>query len=81
MNGATLRSDFHKLIDAYDDEDVLEIYYNALKDRSEATAADILEELTPQQRQRLEESLRQATADDTLSHDEVEQRMRKWSTK
>ena len=45
---------------------------------SSATQKDIVDELTPEQQQRLQESIQQANSDKTISNEEVKQKAKEW---
>ncbi len=80
MNATQVRSRFHALIDRIENPDRLKQMYDALAD-VEGLPDEITDELTSEQRQRLERSLGQVKSGDTLTHQEVMTRAKQWLTK
>jgi hypothetical protein len=67
MNEEKLKSDFHKLIDSFEDIDVLESLYEALNDLKN-NDKDILDDLNSEQLKRLNKSMQQARKGDVIKH-------------
>jgi len=75
---AQLKAKIHEQIDKLDDETALQMLREAVETYSTPTQKDILDELSPEQFQRLTDSIRQANEGKTLSNDEVKQKVREW---
>ena len=71
METTALRQEFHKLIDEFKDENVLEDFYVALHDYSQNKKLDIVDELTESQKQHLIQSIEQGKSGKTISHEQV----------
>ena len=80
MSATQIRERFHSLIDHIDDETRLKNLYDALAD-ADVAPREITDELTPEQRQRLEISLEQARNGDVMSHQEVKKEIDEWLSK
>lgn len=76
MSTTQVRERFHALID-HIEGDRLEQLYNALAD-ADKVPDEVTDELTAQQRQRLERSLAQIQQGDVISHKDVKQRIDEW---
>jgi predicted transcriptional regulator len=77
MEKAILKERLHKLIDAEEDELKLESIFQTLK----GSERDILDDLTPEQRQRLNESLEQARRGEVIPHEVVKAEIEAWLTR
>ena len=80
MEVSAIKKQLHTYIDMIEDETQLEM----LNDAAEAYATkqpDILDLLTPEQLERLEESIKQADAGDTIPHEEVMKMAKEWISK
>ena len=75
---AALKEKIHEQIDQLNDETALQMLQEAVAIYSSSSQKDILDELSPEQRQRLEESIRQANEGKILSNEEVMQKAREW---
>lgn len=80
MTATQVRSRFHALIDRVENTERLKQMYDALAD-VEGLPDEITDELTPEQRQRLERSLEQVKNGETLPHEEVMAKAKQWLTK
>lgn len=80
MTATQVRSRFHALIDRVENTERLKQMYDALAD-VEGLPDEITDELTPEQRQRLERSLEQVKNGETLTHEEVMAKAKQWLTK
>lgn len=78
MNKQTLKSEFHKLIDSFEDKEVLENVFIAMNDMNKNKGKDILDELNPEQLERLNESLKQAEKGEVISHEIMREKIKKW---
>lgn len=77
-----LRNDFHQLIDSIENEELLEAFFETMKDqKNELMKPDIIDELTADQQQRLNESLQQIKSDKTISHKDALSRIEQWRIK
>lgn len=81
QNIEQLKSDIYAQIKQLDDETTLLMLQEAITVYSSSSNKDILDELTPLQQQRLEESIGQANERKTLSNDEVKQKAKEWLSK
>jgi predicted transcriptional regulator len=80
MTATQVRSRFHALIDRVENTERLKQMYDALAD-VEGLPDEITDELTPEQRQRLERSLEQVKRGETWTHEEVMAKAKQWLTK
>ena len=69
-----LKSAIYKKVDELNDENLLRMVDEAVTAYSSSSQKDILDELTPDQQQRLQESIQQADKGKTISNDEVKQK-------
>ena len=76
-----LKSTIYKKVDQLNDEIVLQMVEEAVTAYSSASQKDILDDLTPDQQQRLRESINQADNGNTISNDEVKQKAKEWLSK
>ena len=70
MNKKELKEKLHRQIDELDDESALNMLHEAAVEYGKVEA-DILDELSPAQLKRLEESIKQEDEGKTISHEEV----------
>lgn len=80
MSATEIRKQLHAYIDMIDDEDKLEM----LNEAAEVYATqqqDILDFLTPEQLERLNDSIKQADESKTISHEDVKKISREWLKK
>lgn len=73
-----LKAKIHQQIDQLDDETALQMLQEAVVAYSTSSTKDILDDLSPDQLQRLKESIQQANEGKILSHEEVMQKAREW---
>ncbi len=76
-----LKSTIYKKVDELNDETFLQMVEEAVTAYSSSSQKDILDELTPDQQQRLQESIQQADKGITISNDEVKQKAKEWLTR
>jgi len=77
MEKAILKEWLHELIDAEEDQLKPESIFRALN----GSEHDILDDLTPQQLERLNESMEQARQGEVIPHDVVKAEIEAWLTK
>ena len=80
MSTTQIRERFHSLIDHISDADRLKNLYDALAD-ADVAPQEITDELTAEQRQRLELSLEQVRNGDVIPHQEVKRQIDEWLSK
>ncbi|MFL5754262.1 MAG: hypothetical protein ACJ76F_12695 [Bacteroidia bacterium] len=81
MNTIKLKSEFHKLIDEVNDNQLLQRFYDLFSSLNKKNKSlDIIDELSVKQQQRLEESIKQVRDGKTVSNDEMKNELRKWLT-
>ncbi|MFN0050182.1 MAG: hypothetical protein ACKVOU_13750 [Cytophagales bacterium] len=80
METATLKEEFHKLIESYEDESRLFQYFHLMKDEKELEV-DTTDDLTPEQEQRLLESINQIENGRYKTQDQFNLIKKKWRTK
>lgn len=68
-----LKSEIYAKIEEMDDETALHLVREAITEYTSAPGKDILDKLTPSQRQRLQESIQQADQGKTVTNEEVKQ--------
>ena len=76
-----LKATIYKKVDQLNDETFLQMVEEAVTAYSSASQKDILDELTPKQQQRLQESIQQADKGKTISNNEVKQKAKEWLSK
>ena len=76
-----LKSSIYKKVDQLDDEIFLQMVVEAVTAYSSPSQKDIREELTPEQKQRLQESVKQADKGETIPDDEVKRKAKEWLSK
>jgi hypothetical protein len=73
-----LKAKIYQQVDKLDDETALQMLQEAVTAYSISSSKDIVDELTPDQQQRLKESIQQANEGRTLSNEEVKQKAKEW---
>ena len=68
-------------MDQLDNEVFLQMVEEAVTAYSSPSQKDILDELTPEQKQRLQESVKQANEGNTIPDHEVRQKAKEWLSK
>ena len=82
MNPVQLKKDFHKLIDDFEDVNMLEDLFDVIfQFQQHSTTNEVLDELTGAQQARLNTSLQQARAGKTQADDRVRARAKSWFVK
>jgi hypothetical protein len=80
MDEQKLKSEFHKLIDSFQDTGVLESIYEAINDLKNSET-DILDDLNEEQFKRLHKSVVQAENGDVIKNNDMREKINKWLTK
>jgi Mg/Co/Ni transporter MgtE len=82
MRAKELKSEFHKLIDNFEDEKILNNFYEAILEYSKKDKrVDIIDELSEKQKERLMDSIEQVKEGKTMSNDQAKNEIRKWNMK
>jgi len=81
MDKKKLKEELHQYIDNLEDETALQMLHEAAVAYEKAGESDIVNELTPQQKERLKESLEQLNNGQWKSHEEVMKEARTWLRK
>ncbi|NOT50838.1 MAG: hypothetical protein HOP10_06140 [Chitinophagaceae bacterium] len=76
-----LKNSIYKKVDQLDNEVFLQMVEEAVTAYSSPSQKDILDELTTEQIQRLQESVKQADEGKTIPDDEVRQKAKEWLSK
>lgn len=79
MTTQQVKSEFHKLIDNFEDDKILNNFYEAILEYSKKDKSiDIIDELSEKQKQRLMDSMEQAKQGKTMSNNKVKYEIQKW---
>jgi hypothetical protein len=78
MDKKKLKEKLHQYIDNLEDENALQMLHEAAVTYEKAGSKDAEDELTPEQEERLKESLRQLNNGQWKSHEEVMKEARTW---
>ena len=81
MDKKKLKEKLHQYIDNLEDETALNMLHDATVDYETFKDKDILDELTPEQLARLQESIKQVEEGKTISHEEAMKRIAAWRSK
>jgi predicted transcriptional regulator len=81
MDKKKLKEELHQYIDNLEDETALQMLHEAAVAYEKAGEKDILDELSPEQLKRLEESIKQANEGKTISHEEAMKQIAAWRSK
>jgi hypothetical protein len=82
MTNLQLKTDFHKLIDSFEDEQILQMVYEVLAGYvADNEQVDILNDLSTQQQTRLQDSIEQIKKGQIVSHQTVKDQLKKWLIK
>ena len=74
----TLKHTIHQLIDQIEDEALLQAYLKVLESSMQVQKKDWWEEISAEERAEIEEGLAQADKGDTVSHEDVMAKYKKW---
>ncbi len=78
MYKSNIREEFHKLIDEFDDINLLEEFYDMINNyHPQDKDLDIIDELSDTQRERIKESLKQSKEGKVTAHNQVKKRFLK----
>lgn len=79
MNTLELKSNFHKLIDSIDNENILSSFYEIMSSANSHSEGSLWARLSPEERQELIEIEKETQNDDNLiSHSEIKEKHRRW---
>lgn len=81
MDKKKLKEKLHQYIDNLEDEMALNMLHEATVEYGKADQKDIVDELTPEQFTRLQESIKLADEGKTISHEEAMKRISAWRSK
>lgn len=73
-----LKTTIYEKVEHLNNESALQMVEEAITAYSSPSQKDILDELTPEQLQRLQQSVTQSQTGETISHEEVKQKAKKW---
>lgn len=76
-----LKTTIYEKVEHLNNETALQMVEEAVTAYSSPSKKDILDELTPEQLQRLHESGKQAEKNETIANKEVKQKAKKWLSK
>ena len=82
MNDIRNKKDFNRLGDSFNDIKIIQEFDDIINNYNEKnTNIDILDELSGYQKKRLINSIKQSENSETISHEEIKSRIKKWLTK
>lgn len=81
MDKQKLKEKLHEYIDKLEDEQELYMLHEATVEYKKAGDKDITDELTPEQLERLKESIKQADEGKTIPHEEAMKIITAWRSK
>ena len=81
MDKKKLKEKLHQYIDSLEDETELYMLHEATIEYKTNEKKDILDELTPEQLKRLDESIKQADDGKTIPHSEAMKQIAAWRSK
>ena len=76
-----IRTTIYEKVGQIDDETLLQMVEEAVTAYSTLPQQDIVNELAPEQQQRLQESIKQADEGQTISNEEVKEKAKEWLSK
>lgn len=76
-----LKTTIYEKLEHLNNETALQMVEEAVTAYSSPSKKNILDELTPEQLQRLQESVKQANKGETIPNEEVMQKAKKWLSK
>ena len=76
-----IKATIHKKVEYMTDEVLLQMVEEAVTAYGSPSSKDIIDELTPEQQQRLQESIQQADNGQTIPNEEVKQKTKEWLSK
>ena len=78
MTASILRSTIHKLIDQIEDEALLQAYLKVLESSLQVRNGAWWDEISAEERAEIEEGLAEADRGETVPHEEVMAKYKKW---
>lgn len=76
-----LKTTIYEKVEHLNNETALQMVEEAVTAYSSSSKKDILDDLTPEQLQRLHESVKQADNRETIANEKVKQKVKKWLSK
>ncbi len=76
-----LKTTIYEKVEHLNNETALQMVEEAVTAYSSPSKKDILDELTPEELQRLQESVKQAGRGETIANENVKQKAKKWLSK
>ena len=73
-----IKTTIYEKVEQLNDETLLQMVEEAVTAYGNTPSKDIIDELTPEQQQRLQDSIKQADNGQTIPHDEVKQKTKEW---
>ena len=73
-----IKTTIYKKVEQLNDETLLQMVEEAVTDYGNNPSKDIIDELTQEQQQRLQVSIKQVDLGQTIPHDEVKQIAKEW---
>ena len=73
-----IKATIHEKVEYMNDEILLQMVEEAVTAYGNSSSKDIVDELTPEQQQRLQESIQQADNGQTIPNEEVKQKSKEW---
>ena len=76
-----IKTSIHEKVEQLKDETLLQMVEEAVTSYGNTPSKDVIDELTPEQQQRLHESVKQADNGQTIPNAEVKQKANEWLSK
>jgi predicted transcriptional regulator len=73
-----IKTTIYQKVEQLNDETLLQMVEEAVTAYGNTLSKDMIDELTPEQQQRLHESIKQADNGQTIPHEEVKQKTKEW---
>ena len=73
-----IKTTIYKKVEQLNDETLLHMVEEAVTAYGNTSSKDIIDDLTPEQQQRLRVSIKQVDNGQTIPHDEVKQKAKEW---
>ena len=73
-----IKTTIYEKVEQLNDETLLQMVEEAVTAYGNTPSKDIIDELTPEQQQRLQDSRKQADNGQVIPHDEVKQKTKEW---
>lgn len=81
MDKNKIKAELYKAIDSIDEDQVLQVVYDSVVAYTTLQSPEITNELSEEQKKRLEESLQQSKNGEGISHDQMKLQIKEWSMK